>query len=50
MIAEHTGSSLETAGVLASAGKIRGTCVWMAPDIIAALDAFADRAGRRKRH
>ncbi|UKA50774.1 Fic family protein [Arthrobacter sp. FW305-123] len=60
MVAEHTGASLATAyraverleeaGVLASAGKIRGTRVWVAPDIIAALDAFADRAGRRNRH
>lgn len=60
MVAEHTDTSLATAyraverleavGVLASAGKIRGTRVWVAPDIIAALDAFADRAGRRNRH
>ncbi|NWL12605.1 Fic family protein [Paenarthrobacter nitroguajacolicus] len=60
MVAEHTGASLATAyraverleeaRVLASAGKIRGTRVWVAPDIIAALDAFADRAGRRNRH
>ncbi|MFJ6538689.1 Fic family protein [Paenarthrobacter sp. NPDC091711] len=60
MVAEHTGASLATAyraverleeaGVLASAGKIRGTRVWVAPDIISALDAFADRAGRRNRH
>lgn len=60
MVAEQTGASLATAyravqrleeaGVLASAGKIRGTRVWVAPDIIAALDAFADRAGRRNRH
>lgn len=60
MVAEHTGASLATAyraverleeaGVLSSAGKIHGTRVWVAPDIIAALDAFADRAGRRNRH
>ncbi|WP_309075842.1 Fic family protein [Paenarthrobacter sp.] len=60
MVAEHTGASLATAyraverleeaGVLASAGKIRGARVWVAPDIIAALDAFADRAGRWNRH
>lgn len=60
MVAEHTGASLATAyraverleeaGILTSAGKIRGTRVWVAPDIIAALDAFADRAGRRTRH
>ncbi|WP_416418194.1 hypothetical protein [Paenarthrobacter aromaticivorans] len=60
MIEEHTDSSLatayraverlETAGILASAGKIRGTRVWVASDIVAALDAFADRAGRRTRH
>ncbi|MEV7660729.1 Fic family protein [Paenarthrobacter sp. NPDC089316] len=59
MVAEHTGASLATAyraverleeaEVLASAGKIRGTRVWVAPDIIAALDAFAYRAGRRNR-
>lgn len=41
---------LEAAGILSPAGKIRGTSVWVAPDIIAALDAFADRAGRRTRH
>jgi Fic family protein len=40
---------LEAAGILVPAGKIRGTSVWVAPDIIAALDAFADRAGRRTR-
>jgi len=60
MVAEHAGTSLatayraverlEAAGILASTGKIRGTSVWVAPDIIAALDAFADRSGRRTRH
>ncbi len=60
MVAEHTGASLATAyraverleeaGVLSSAGKIRGTRVWVAPDIVEALDAFANRAGRRNRH
>jgi hypothetical protein len=60
MVAEHAGTSLatayraverlETADILAAAGKIRGTSVWVAPDIIAALDSFADRAGRRTRH
>ena len=38
---------LEAAGILVPAGKVRGTSVWVAADILAALDAFADRAGRR---
>lgn len=60
MVAEHAGIStatayraverLEAAGILAPAGKIRGTSVWVAPDIIAALDAFAERTGHRTRH
>jgi Fic family protein len=60
MVSQHTGASpatayraverLEAADILTAAGKIRGTRVWVAPDIIAALDAFADRAGRRTRH
>lgn len=60
MVAEHAGISTatayraverrEAAGILAPAGKIRGTSVCVAPDIIAALDAFAERTGRRTRH
>lgn len=47
--AYRTVERLQTAGILAPAGKIKGTSVWVAPEIIAALDAFADRAGRRNR-
>ncbi|MCC3292584.1 Fic family protein [Arthrobacter sp. zg-Y1110] len=59
MLAEYAGLStatsyraierLQEAGILAPAGKIKGTSIWVAPDILAALDAFADRAGRRSR-
>lgn len=59
MVAESTGVStatayrtlqrLQDAGVIAPAGKIHGAAVWVAPDIIEALDAFAARAGRRRR-
>ncbi|MDR6687302.1 Fic family protein [Arthrobacter sp. 1088] len=41
---------LEAAGVLTPAGKVRGVSVWLARDIIAALDDFAARSGRRVRH
>ncbi|BCW51986.1 Fic family protein [Arthrobacter sp. StoSoilB13] len=41
---------LEAAGVLTPAGKVRGVSVWLARDIIAALDDFAARSGRRIRH
>ena len=41
---------LEAAGVLTPAGKVRGTSVWLARDIITALDDFAARSGRRIRH
>ena len=60
MISDHTGTPLatayraidrlEAAGILTPAGKIRGTRVWVAGDIIAALDNFAARTGRRTRH
>ncbi|WP_051389303.1 Fic family protein [Arthrobacter sp. 35W] len=40
---------LEADGILVPAGKIRGVSVWVAPQIIAALDDFAARAGRRVR-
>ncbi|XAS72622.1 Fic family protein [Micrococcaceae bacterium Sec5.1] len=40
---------LEAAGVLTPAGKVRGTSVWLARDIITALDDFAARSGRRVR-
>lgn len=39
--------SLEEAGILKPAGKVRGRKVWIAPEVIDALDAFAIRAGRR---
>ncbi|QOT18532.1 Fic family protein [Paenarthrobacter sp. YJN-5] len=41
---------LEEVGILSPAGKIRGVRVWVAADIIAALDDFAASAGRRSRH
>lgn len=57
MLAEYAGLStatsyraierLQEAGILAPAGKIKGISIWVAPDILAALDNFADRAGRR---
>lgn len=60
MIGDYTGTStatayrtverLEAAGILTPAGKVRGTSVWVAGDIIAALDNFASRTGRRTRH
>ncbi|MGA8788436.1 MAG: Fic family protein [Paenarthrobacter sp.] len=60
MAAEYTGVStatayravqrLQEAGVLSPAGKVRGVRVWIASDIVAALDDFAARAGRRIRH
>ncbi|MFE4196920.1 hypothetical protein ACFRJ9_13735 [Paenarthrobacter sp. NPDC056912] len=60
MAAEYTGVSqatayravqrLQDAGILSPAGKVRGVSVWIAGDIIAALDDLAARAGRRIRH
>ncbi|MFJ4171012.1 Fic family protein [Paenarthrobacter sp. NPDC089714] len=60
MAAELTGVSsatayravqrLESLGILNAAGKVGGVRVWIAGDIIAALDDFAARAGRRTRH
>ncbi|TVU60974.1 Fic family protein [Paenarthrobacter nitroguajacolicus] len=60
MAAEYTGVSTATAyrvvqrlagvGILTPAGKVRGVSVWIAGDIITALDDFAARAGRRIRH
>ncbi|MFI2565184.1 Fic family protein [Paenarthrobacter sp. NPDC018779] len=41
---------LEALGILNPAGKVGGVRVWIAGDIIAALDDFAARAGRRTRH
>ncbi|MFF1829120.1 Fic family protein [Paenarthrobacter sp. NPDC058040] len=41
---------LEEAGILSPAGKVRGLRVWIAGDIIEALDDFAARSGRRVRH
>jgi hypothetical protein len=61
MVADHTEAPrwprsipalerIEAAGVLAPAGNIRGTGVWLASDIIAALDNFAARTVRRTWH
>ncbi|MCA4134098.1 Fic family protein [Arthrobacter sp. M4] len=60
MVAEHVAVStatayrtlerLESVGILKAAGKVRGVRVWLATDIIAAMDAFAERSGRRRRH
>jgi Fic family protein len=39
----------EEAGVLvSSAGSVRNSKVWRAPQVLARLDSFADRAGRRR--
>lgn len=40
---------LVAAGILKPAGKVRGTQVWVATDILAALDAFAARASQPTR-
>lgn len=40
---------LERAAILEPAGKIRGTSVWVAPELITALDAFCDRSVRSRR-
>ncbi|MEX5258009.1 Fic family protein [Kocuria arenosa] len=60
MVRAHTGASesavyrvidqLVESEVLAPAGKVRGAAVYIAPQVIEALDAFAIRAGRRQRH
>ena len=34
-------------GVLAVGAEYRGPKLWRAPDVLAAIDAFAQRAGRR---
>lgn len=57
MVSEETGVSTATAyrtverlvelGILKPTGTIKGSKVWVAPDIVEALDAFAIRAGRR---
>ncbi|MEO3940572.1 Fic family protein [Paenarthrobacter nicotinovorans] len=59
MAAEYAGVStatayravqrLQEAGVLSPAGRVRGVRAWIASDIVAALDDFAARAGRRIR-
>ena len=38
---------LEQAGALKAAGHVNGHRAWIAPKVIAALDDFAARAGRR---
>lgn len=40
--------SPKTIGALKPSGHIKGRKVWVAPAVIAALDEFALRAGRRK--
>lgn len=60
MLKDHFGASesavyravdvLVEAEVLKPAGKVKGTAVYIATDIIDALDDFAARAGRRQRH
>ncbi|WP_081745014.1 Fic family protein [Arthrobacter sp. H14] len=57
MVAAETGVSTATAyrtverlvelEILKPAGSVKGSKVWVAPDIVEALDAFAIRAGRR---
>lgn len=58
MLEEHAGisratayrlvDSLVEAGVLRVEKKVRGQKVWSCPAVLAALDAFAQRAGRRE--
>jgi predicted transcriptional regulator len=35
------------AGILSESQDVKRNQVWLAPDVLAALDAFAARAGRR---
>lgn len=59
MVSEYAGGSVATAyrsvqrlqdaGIIAASGKVGGVSVWVAPDVLGALDAFASRAGRRRR-
>jgi predicted transcriptional regulator len=35
------------AGILSESHDVKRNQVWLAPDVLAALDAFAARAGRR---
>lgn len=45
--AQRAVEQLEEADILARAGGGQRNRVWLAPEVIAALDAFADRVGRR---
>ncbi|KRC48740.1 hypothetical protein ASE19_17570 [Nocardioides sp. Root79] len=45
--AQRAVEQLEEAGILVRAGAARRNRVWTAPDVIDALDRFAERAGRR---
>ncbi|MEZ2390403.1 hypothetical protein AB6813_12800 [bacterium RCC_150] len=41
--------TLEEAGIVVGVDKYKKGRFWRAPDMLAALDAFAERAGRRRR-
>lgn len=45
--AQRAVEQLESAGILRRSGAGQRHRVWVAPDVIDALDAFAERAGRR---
>lgn len=45
--AQRAVDQLESAGILVRSGGGQRNRVWVAPDVIDALDAFAERAGRR---
>jgi len=45
--AQRAVDQLSEVGILEQAGAGRRNRIWFAPEIIAALDAFAARAGRR---
>jgi Fic family protein len=42
--------ALEEAGIVVGVGKFKKGRFWRAPDMLAALDAFAERTGRRSRN
>lgn len=45
--AQRAVAQLEDAGILEPVGEGRRNRAWLAPEVIAALDAFAERVGRR---
>ena len=45
--AQRAVEQLEAAGILTRSGGGQRNRVWIAPDVIGALDAFAERAGHR---